>query len=439
MDTTEVVTATLGLTTRQAILEFQSVHPNLTTNGTVDEATAVSLLDSSARAEQRLYVFGSIQQPNGSVGANLVVTVSDRGLRREQSLARTESDANGYYHCQYLSQQLLSPSNGADLVVRVLRGQDILYNPSVDQIVYGAPSLTVVNISLTVGDTEVEDEYTTMVTTIRPWLVGQNIGIADLQQNATVQDITFISNATSLDQSKLVNLVLANKLEAQYQIQPQFFYALLAEKVLTSISPTSVTGIRLAIGLSTDPQTLLYDIVLLPSATVTAAVQSAVAGNLTNKALLDSLPAIQKQLLAHTADAQNFLQENPAESQIMTLISQNLANGVIDAAAAVIQSNSYGELGTLLDNLRSAMTTSTLSSDLKSTSATQASGPVAGATQAAPPSSAAPPEPPAPPGTVVLYVCLPSQSTCSHPRPLLVPQARHRGQAAKPGRLLPLR
>jgi hypothetical protein len=369
-DPVEVVGAALGKSTWESLVHFQKSH-DLHAHGNVDETTALLLFEKARCEEPRRFVYGTIHHPNGDLGVNLAVEVSDRNLRRQKPLAVTVSDDHGYYHCHFLPTQVSKAKKGSpDLLVTVLRGGQVLYTPSIDDVLFHAPELSVININLINGDTFVLDEYTSIVDEVRPLLEDQNVSLSDLQENGDVQDISFLNNETGVDQSKLIRLVVAAKLTAKYEIITEFFYAIFANNSLLNASATSVTSSRTTIGLSTDIVTLFYDIVLLSPTTVVASVQAAISANLVPKTLANSLSNIQKQLAQYTADANAFLQNNPLDTRVYTLMGQLFTGGVVDAVKTALQSNLYGDLGGLLSQIQEGMTPS--ASDGTSTNTTSA-------------------------------------------------------------------
>lgn len=370
VDPAEVVSATFGAVTRQCVVKFQS-HHRLPATGIVDDATAVRLLERSAGPHDKIkfFVFGQVANPNGSPAAGLTVHISDRDLRKEEKLGDTTVDKAGYYCCQYLATQFLRAEKGsADLVVRVLKGKDVLYEPTMDTIAFNAPDLAIISIALTKGNDHVDDEFTNIVHTVRPLLEGQNVSFADLSQDQTFQDITFLVNESGLNQTKLTQVVVAFKLETAYKIEAAFFYAIFVEQTLANSSKTDPTGMRTTIGLQTDLQLLFYDIVLLSPDIVKSAVQSAINDKFVPSSLMDSLSKIQRQLAEWQKEAEAYVANHPVEDQVFNQIENFLTGGNIDAINAIIGTNSYGNLTSVLNNLETAISSAATSAQTSSSS-----------------------------------------------------------------------
>jgi hypothetical protein len=347
----EVVNAVFGINTRKRTVEFQTAH-FVTPTGIVDEGTALLLFEEAACAEPRRYVFGLILQPNGTLGVDLTVKVFSRILRRETLLAETSSDDAGYYHAHYLPNQSAQGGEGStDLLVRVIRGDEVLYDPTTSQVVYNAPDLNVININLVKGDTNVLDEYTSIVDTINSILKDQDVGLADLQQD----DITFLANNAGLDPIKITQIVVAAKIQSAYKIPGDFSYAVFVEGGLSTSSQTSITGLRVQVGLSTDTQTLLYDMVLTPFATLTTAVQTAINNNIVPASLSNQLPSVEKILTQYTDEANTYVKNHPPDTLLLSQIQENLSNGVGDALQSFFQNGAYGDISYVLSSISAAL------------------------------------------------------------------------------------
>jgi hypothetical protein len=139
------------------------------------------------------------------------------------------------------------------------------------------------------------DEYTSFVDTIIPFLEDQDIGLADLQRD----DIAFLTNVKSLDPIKITQIVVAAKIQSVYKTPGDFSYAIFTEGGLSISSHTRIIGLRVQIGLSTDIQTLLHDMVLTPFATLSTPVQTAIANNIVPTGLSDQLPRRSNEKPTH--------------------------------------------------------------------------------------------------------------------------------------------
>ncbi|KAG8823261.1 putative Insecticidal toxin complex protein TccB2 [Serendipita sp. 399] len=358
IDPAEVVNALFGKDIHKTVLGFQVRWSRvLGQTGAVDDATALLLYENFTECKQKLFVYGIITLPNKVAASHLTVQIFDRDLRREERLASVVTTESGYFHCQYLPEQFSCAGKGsADLVIWVLRGSEVLYNPTLSDIIFNAPDLAIVNITLSKMVTALLDEYTNIITTVHPLAEGQDVDIASLQEDSKIQDITFLVKEASLDGTKLVYVAVASKLSPKYEIQPELFYALFVEQTLANASNTATPlGTRVTIGLDVDLTLLFHDIVLLPPESVEAAIKSAVADSIVPRSLLDTLPKIQKQLSVWCCQAEEYVKKNPIEDQIFSNLQSLLEGGSVDAICTALQQNSFGDFGQLLESLQSAL------------------------------------------------------------------------------------
>lgn len=349
---TEVVNSSYGLTTRLAVVQFQTKH-QLPSTGVVDETTALLLLQESEQLENpNSFVFGTITQPNGSTGAYLTVRVTHRDLRREHSLGTVVSDAAGLYECCYLLKKGIAEEFGsANLIIRVFHGQELLYEPTTAEITFNAPAVAVINIALTTGNSSVLDQYNAILSRVRPLLKHQGVDLDDLREDDKKQDITYLTRETKMPPGQLISLVVASKLATMSDIQADFFYGVITSNLLTASSQTSATGMRPGVGLNSDLEAVFYDIVLAKAAGVSTTINNAVQANLVPKSLLDQLPQIQETLTKWTRAANEYLKNNPPQSQIITQIGQLYNDGKIDSVIKLMQQRNFGDLSSVLNGL----------------------------------------------------------------------------------------
>ncbi|KAL4767106.1 hypothetical protein BDW60DRAFT_164297 [Aspergillus nidulans var. acristatus] len=357
LDPVEVVSATFGLSTRQSVVDFQS-DQKLSTNGIVDEATAVALLASSdcPAAERKFFVFGRVLHPNGSPGAGLEVTISNRDLRRCELLASIHADDAGYFHGKYDLKQFARAEKGtADISVRIQQGNEVLYEPTIDTILFNAPDLAIINISLTKGVSSITDEFNTITNSIRPLFKRQEVDFADLREDKDVRDVTFLVRESGLNDTKIRHVLVAFRLNRNYKIVTEFFYAIFAKQVLATSSKTDASSVRTDIGLQTDLVSLFYDIVLLSPDAIKSIVQSAVNDKIVPGRLIGQVPGIQKQLDEWRRKAEEYVKQRPAQDQIFSQAKSLFTEGSVDAIVSIIQKDTSGNLASVLDDLEAAM------------------------------------------------------------------------------------
>ena len=356
----ELVSATFGDKTNDAVRLFQANH-KLPVTGVVENVTENTLQRSVAalKARKCFWVVGLVSNPNGKPAAGVDVHVYEKELRGQHLRGQAATDGNGDYLVCFDAGSLCrqSETTGPALVVRVT-GKDggLQFEPALSDTVFNAAPLTIINIALTTGDTTVQDEYDEITAAIQLLLCGVNI--SDLREDSTAQDITYLSNEANLDPTNLQYLVISHRLFDKYTLPPQFTYALLREDVLISTDGTSAAGIRTSVGLSTPLQPLFYDIVLLPSATVQSTIQKAVnSDHFVSNAVLASLPSITRLLSGYVEEANKYISDERSTA-LMSTVESVVTSGAASALFDVLGTKSEGDLSQLLQDVQTALATS---------------------------------------------------------------------------------
>ena len=129
----------------------------------------------------RFVVRGTVVNPNGRPFAGGTVRAFDRDLRSEQLLGEARTDAQGHYEINYKPESFINAERGsADLAVKVFDASgQLLYDPTMDEVVFNAPNEAVVDIQLQKGDTHIDSEFEQLESQLPPLL--QGVGVADLQ------------------------------------------------------------------------------------------------------------------------------------------------------------------------------------------------------------------------------------------------------------------
>jgi hypothetical protein len=383
----ELATASFGRETRAAVLEFQRNNlkqiPTGAT-GTVDQDTAAAILEKLLDAgvdpahPREYFLAGQVTYSGGSnPAANVTVDVSNRVLRAKTSLASTRTDAQGYYYVCYSAKAALGESGkGAPaLVVRIRSGERTLYDPTIDQTIFNAPLLALSTIELTQASptTPTDDTFTRILGAVAvelpPHLENDQSKSSDvhisegeratardsvahritlLQENDKVQDISYLSLATTFANQELVDLVVAHRLaasttqEIKADIPPEFFYGLLATNSLPNFSANNVSSAGTSVvGIDTPIQPLLYHIALLDNATLSTGIKTAANQNVVPGSLPKTLPTTLTNIAKLKVIADKWIIRRPTlEDQIWVLIQQFLESGEETALEKVLSSGS---------------------------------------------------------------------------------------------------
>ncbi|WP_454607314.1 Tc toxin subunit A-related protein [Streptomyces tendae] len=351
--TGELVVASVLSDTVAALRHFQEAH-QLAVTGEVDVATADLLQrerDALDEWERPRFVVGRVEHADGVPAVDLTVCVSDRDLRREQELNAATTDADGLWRVSYTRGQFNYGDKGtADIVVRVRRGDKVVYDPGITGIVFNAPDLLVSHVALPTTEHAVRSEYERLFAAITPHLDG--VELSGLREDDEVADATFLAAETGLDQGRIEYFGLAQIMAAAHQIPAAFFYCLFISGTL--VRAGGATGVRVRVGLSTQPDALFHDIALLPEATVRETVLSAVDAKLVPARLLGQLEEIVAELARARPAAEAYLHDaRPAA--LAGLTQAFLAAGGHEHVLAAVQDLAdTGDLTTLVDRLRQA-------------------------------------------------------------------------------------
>jgi hypothetical protein len=341
----ELVDSRFGDVTLDAVIRLQTEN-GLPPTGICDYSTSelIRRLLLQAEPDPDHFVVGRILGPSSKPAYNICVQVFHRSLRQHRSLGETTTNGRGCYVVRYNRKENSPP---VDLAVHA-RDSDgrILYEPALDKVVFNASRLSVVNITLAIGDTRILNQFTKVSMAIKPFLDGTTI--SKLRQDAELQDVTYLSKQTSLSTDVIAHLVVAHKLEAKYKIPPAVSYALLAENSLVSANVDGAAPFRFEVDSSTPLEPLFYDMVLLPHDTIFKTVES--ASSVSHLVPVDTeklLPVTFRILKEHADDAQKYIAEQRSAvilSQLVALVTPSNVAAILD----VLSTNAYGNFGSIL-------------------------------------------------------------------------------------------
>ena len=191
----EVTSATYGTDTKRAVEEFQrrNFDPNAAkVTGQVDQDTGSLLLELLRNEEPNVeypsvyFLFGHVVYKDGANASELAIEVFDRGLRPELDIKVSKTpittDSRGHFRFE-VSRQDLKRSEGTapSFALRVLKEGEILYQSSLEQVVYNAPMLALVDVPLSSSGSAstAADQFTKSLAAIRPYLGAESTKLAD--------------------------------------------------------------------------------------------------------------------------------------------------------------------------------------------------------------------------------------------------------------------
>jgi hypothetical protein len=225
----EADTKTFGVTTREAVLEFQKAA-GLATTGIVDEWTAAALaadVEELSATGRGFLVYGRIQGGDGA----LTVRAFDRDLRSEELLGEV-TVSNGIYEIGFTAEQFSRAEKArADILVRVSNPAGLPLAES--SVFFNGPPVARVDLVIGDGAARGPSEYESLVAEITPLL--QGLGVTDLVEDDTNQDVTFLAGETGEDPARIALLILSQRLK-QRTLPAEVFYGLFREGLPTRLS-----------------------------------------------------------------------------------------------------------------------------------------------------------------------------------------------------------
>jgi hypothetical protein len=111
-----------------------------------------------------------------------------------------------YWQYSLLSSSIETSSSALEM--HQGRGAELLFEPTFSNTAFNAAALTIINLTLTICDTQTPSKYNELIAAIQPLICG--IKIIILHQDSTLQDLTFLSNEASVDPKNLQYLVIAH-------------------------------------------------------------------------------------------------------------------------------------------------------------------------------------------------------------------------------------
>lgn len=276
---TEQTATQFGTGTLAAVQQFQAAA-GLTANGVVDQATAEAM--TTVIANSTYNVSGTISSSMTPRVGVLTVQLLDQNVGGPTTLSTTRCNADGSYafknlvvSATYLKQHT---KQRPDLQVDVLGGTTVLASSAVE---YAAGLTSTINVTLPESATGLPSEYESLASGIQSVYVGS---VANLQENATQQDVTYLANRSNWDPRSVAMLSLAAQFATisvpgaapapgaaannpTVSLQPEFYYALFRA------------------GIPSDPDTLFQT----GTASVQAIWQQALAQNVIPQSLSSSV------------------------------------------------------------------------------------------------------------------------------------------------------
>ena len=249
--------------TQRGVMLFQEKF-DLERTGVVDHRTAELINKVSDKRTKKFIVRGQVLRSDRRPLRAVSVRMSDKDVRSQEELGATRTDADGRFELSYFTDKFThAEKDSADLLFELSResatltkfelrrrkDKEMIVVPA-PQIIFNAGDEELVEIILSEADIPAPSEYERLVEELTP-LLG-SVSPAELEEDESHQDITFLSGETGITAEKLVRYALAHRLAAASNIEPEFWYALLTTPFYQTSDNQSIRD-RLAVVLAALP------------------------------------------------------------------------------------------------------------------------------------------------------------------------------------------
>lgn len=198
-------------------------------------------MQNSNVAASALYsISGTVRNQYQQLMTGVVIRAFDKDIRSEQTLGEAQTNEQGFYEIFYTQQNFAyTDKQAADVFLRLYDANGTLLKQT--DVSYNAPMQLTIDVSFATQSYKGLSEFEQMVANVTPF-TGQ-LPLASVTENTDTQDITFLTNKTSLQQDLVQALAMAYRFESQTKIEAVVFYGLLREGVPSNITQTLLQNI----------------------------------------------------------------------------------------------------------------------------------------------------------------------------------------------------
>lgn len=216
-----------GRVTETAIKKIQQ-SANLAATGEVDAATWAYMMSRTAAADYK--VSGTIYDAHNAPLANVRVVAYDKDLRTEQQLGTTVSNGQGYYHIEYHSDSFAAAEQASvDLFIKVFKNLPLATHVETlgkSAIHFNVSEEHVLDFKIDNTPIQAVAEFDRLVKKVNILIQNQGVSIAELVENETHQDISFLAGETGEAFDNLALLPIAYNFSLETDIPADIFYGL---------------------------------------------------------------------------------------------------------------------------------------------------------------------------------------------------------------------
>jgi Tc toxin complex TcA C-terminal TcB-binding domain/Neuraminidase-like domain/Salmonella virulence plasmid 28.1kDa A protein len=178
-------------------------------------------------------VHGHVRHADGTPGARLMVRAFNRDLRSEDPLGQNWTDEAGAYRIDYSPDAFAraGENDSADLIVRVYGADPARSSISAplaeSPTLFNAPADATIDLVLGNEDYRGPAEFDQILRAIQPLL--QGVAIAELTEDESHHDLSFLAGETGFDTQRLGTLVKAYRFASQTAASADAFYGMIRE------------------------------------------------------------------------------------------------------------------------------------------------------------------------------------------------------------------
>ncbi|MFA0963524.1 neuraminidase-like domain-containing protein [Roseivirga sp. BDSF3-8] len=281
----------------------------------------------------------------------LLIRVYDRDMRNEELIGETYTGRDGLYDLPYIPAKFLAAEKKyPDLAVKVYtaEGGKLLYEPPMREIRFNARKREVVNIRLQQSVQRANDEYTRHLNDIKP-LRGE-VGVEGLDESDKVQDISFLNREAGIRTDRLEYLVVAHRLQAQFDLPTAVSYGLFRMGTLLNQGATDLLRMRTGVNLDDDLKVLVYDMALLDPRRATDDLRKAADRNIIPAQAVKQYNQTQEILSQYREEATRYQQEEKP-GKVLNILAGLVTGDKINLIQDLFTS-SHGDMQAFVTSLK---------------------------------------------------------------------------------------
>ncbi|GAA4026859.1 neuraminidase-like domain-containing protein [Actimicrobium antarcticum] len=295
-------------------------------------------------------VNGTLRSQAGEALDGLHVQLLEVSLRNEMLLGEATSNCGGSYSISYTVDDDNCDTRAAvSITVLSPSRQAVLYKTPGDALHFDTGQVETIDIVLSAPLVPEKTEFDDLVERIATR--NARVPVDELQETDDHHDLSWLAHSLRIPFVRLEYFVLAHRLARMSEVDAPFFYALLRQNTLLAGNVRNPWKTRLGIDSNTDPEGLLYDIVLTEPQLIERDVGAAVKTRLVDDSTLGKMDSYLTLLERFRLQADAYQKEH-REQQLIDLVTHFIVADKIGEAAALFKAN-RGDLSGVLKQITS--------------------------------------------------------------------------------------